>query len=131
MRRFAKPTCPIRTDRFSRVLFALGTAQLQPHSLICSLKFSKSSAGSSERHDSSDAVVDGALDGFAKALNHIGLSRAALVFEGYEETACMRRVVAVVPARPGIDVKNSARRNYHVAGVTNVVSEARCAKTDR
>src|ERR1700722_7497612 len=30
MRRFAKPTCPIRTDLFSRVLFALGAAQLQP-----------------------------------------------------------------------------------------------------
>jgi hypothetical protein len=43
-RRFAKLTCPIRTDRFSRVLFALGTAQLQPHSLICSLYFRKSSA---------------------------------------------------------------------------------------
>jgi hypothetical protein len=39
-----KPTCPIRTDRFSRVLFALGTAQLQAYTLICSLKFSKSSA---------------------------------------------------------------------------------------
>jgi hypothetical protein len=37
MRRFAKPTCPIRTDLFSRVLFALGAAQLQPDALICSL----------------------------------------------------------------------------------------------
>src|SRR5947199_8191029 len=126
MRRFSQPSCPIRTDRLSRVLLALDTAQLQPHILIFRLKFSKSSAGSSERHDSSDAVVDGALDGFAKALNHIGLSRAALVFEGYEETACIRRVVAVVPPRPGIDVSNSARRNHHGAGVHNVVSEAPC-----
>jgi hypothetical protein len=36
-RRFAKPTCPIRTDLFSRVWFALGAAQLQPDALICSL----------------------------------------------------------------------------------------------
>jgi len=69
------------------------------------------------------------LDGFAKALNHIGLSRTALVLQGNEETACMRRVVAVVLARPGVDVKNSARRSYHVAGVTNVVSKDRGAKT--
>jgi len=64
-----------------------------------------------------------------KRSNHIGLSPAALVLQGYEEAACMRRVVAVVPARPGVDVKNSTRRDYHVAGVTNVVSEDRCAKT--
>jgi hypothetical protein len=44
MLRFAKPTCPIRTDRFSSVLFALGTAQLQPYTFICNLSFSKSSA---------------------------------------------------------------------------------------
>src|SRR5260370_9148752 len=69
------------------------------------------------------------LDGFAKALNHIGLSRTALVLQGYEETAGMRRVVAVVSARPRVDVKNSARRNYHVAGVAEVVSEDRRAKT--
>jgi hypothetical protein len=68
------------------------------------------------------------LNGFAKALNHIGLSRTALVLQGDEETSWMRRVVAVVPAGPGVDVKNPARRNYHVAGVTNVVSENRCAK---
>jgi hypothetical protein len=69
------------------------------------------------------------LDGFAKALNHIGLSRSALVLQRYEETAWMRCVITVVPARPGIDVNNSIRRNYHVAGVTDVVSEDRRAKT--
>src|SRR5258708_16563985 len=74
------------------------------------------------------AACSATLDGFAKALNHIGLSRTALVLQGNEETACMRRVVAVVLARPGVDVKNSGRRSYHVAGVTNVVSEDRGAK---
>jgi 6-phosphogluconolactonase len=34
---FAGPTCPVRTDRSSCVLFALGTAQSQPHTFICSL----------------------------------------------------------------------------------------------
>jgi hypothetical protein len=58
------------------------------------------------------------LDGFAKALNDIGLSGTALVLQGYKETACMRRVVALVPARLGVDVKNSTRRNYHLAGIS-------------
>jgi hypothetical protein len=35
---------PIRTDRSSRVLFALGASQLRPRTLICTLLFSKSSA---------------------------------------------------------------------------------------
>jgi hypothetical protein len=30
MRRFANSTCPIRTDRYPRVLFALVASQLQP-----------------------------------------------------------------------------------------------------
>src|ERR1700687_833892 len=80
-------------------------------------------------HADARTACSATLDGFAKALNHIGLSRTALVLQGYEETACMRRVVPVVLARPGVDVKNSARRNCHVAGVTNVVSKDRCAKT--
>src|SRR5207244_13499535 len=41
----------------------------------------------------------------------------------------MRRVVPVVPARPGVDVKSSAWRNNHVAGVTNTVRKHRCTKT--
>src|SRR5258708_37393204 len=68
------------------------------------------------------------LDGFAKALHHIGLSRGALVLQGYEEPAGMRLVVAVVPDRPGGDVKNSAGRAYHVARVTDVVGEDRRAR---
>jgi hypothetical protein len=66
MLRFAKPTCPIRTDRFSRVLFALGTAQLQPHSFICSLLFSKSSANLfwfSRQNCKASRIVEESFDG--------------------------------------------------------------------
>src|SRR5206468_6796679 len=44
VQRFANSTCPVRTDRFSFVLFALGPPQLRVAARICSLKFSKSSA---------------------------------------------------------------------------------------
>jgi hypothetical protein len=33
----AVATSPIRTDRFSRVLFALGASLLRSHTLICNL----------------------------------------------------------------------------------------------
>src|SRR5258707_6997111 len=69
------------------------------------------------------------LHGFAKALCHIGLSPAALVLQGYEETACIGRVVAVQPARPGADVKESARRSYHVAVVANPLPQDLPPKT--
>ena len=70
-----------------------------------------------------------ALSGFAKALDHVGLSRAVLVLQGHQKSARVRRVIAVVLARPGVDVKHSVWRDYHVAGVTNAVSEDGCAKT--
>src|SRR5712664_347811 len=80
-------------------------------------------------HADARTACSATLDRFAKALHHIGLSSTTLVLQGYEETASMRRVFAVVPARPGVDVKTSARPSYHVASVTDVVSEDRCAKT--
>src|SRR5215472_11846947 len=43
----------------------------------------------------------------------------------------MRRVVPVIPARPGVDVKNSTWRNNHMAGVTNALRKHRCTKTGR
>ena len=80
-------------------------------------------------HADARAAFATALDGFAKALIHVGPSCAALVLQCYEETAGMRRVVAVVPARPRVDVKNSARRCNHVASVTNALREDRRTKT--
>ncbi|PYV53769.1 MAG: hypothetical protein DMG98_20020, partial [Acidobacteria bacterium] len=48
---------PVRTDRFSVVLFALQTYQLQLHTLICSLLFSKSSALAMRLHNMHRFVV--------------------------------------------------------------------------
>ena len=36
-RSWTDSTCPIRTDRFSRILFALAGVQLRPGTLICNL----------------------------------------------------------------------------------------------
>ena len=41
---FANSTCPIRTHRLSCILPALAAFQLQSHTLICSVKCSKSAA---------------------------------------------------------------------------------------
>jgi hypothetical protein len=43
-RRFANSPWPVRTDRFSFVLFALRAPQLHRNTPICSLEFSKCSA---------------------------------------------------------------------------------------
>src|SRR5215831_19908340 len=43
------------------------------------------------------------LSGFAKALNYVSLPRTVLILESDKKTPGMRTVVAVVPARPGID----------------------------
>ena len=69
-----------------------------------------------------------ALHGFAKALGHIGFSRTVFILQGDEETSRVRSVVAVVPARPGIDVDHSARRHNHVAGVADIVGEDGCTE---
>src|SRR5712675_491556 len=75
------------------------------------------------------AACSASLDGFAKALGHTSFSGTTFVLQGYEETARGRRVVAVVLARPGVDVKHAAGRGYHVAGVSDAVGEDRGAKS--
>ena len=80
-------------------------------------------------HADPGTAVPTRLDSFTKALDDIGRSRAGFVLQGYKKAARMRSVVAVVLAGPGIDVKHSVGRSYHMTRVTNIVGEHRCAKT--
>ena len=76
-----------------------------------------------------EATGSSRLRGFTKACNDFSLSRAGFVLEGYQKPAGMRRIIAVVFARPGVNVKHAARPNHHVAGVTNAIRKYRRAKT--
>src|SRR5580698_8108731 len=69
------------------------------------------------------------LYGFTKALDHVGLSRAGFVLQGYKKSPLMRFIEVVVVPRPGIDVHHSAGRDSDVASVTNAVGKHRGAKT--
>src|SRR5580700_192968 len=74
------------------------------------------------------ATCPAALRGFLESLNHIRSSQTGCVLQRDKEAAIVRRLVAVIVARPSVHVDHAIRRNNHVACVANAIGEYRAAE---
>src|SRR5207245_440465 len=69
------------------------------------------------------------LNAISEADLDIGPALALAVLKTDEESTGGRRVVAVIPAAPRVDVDHAVRRNDEVPGVADVVREHRRAES--
>src|SRR5882724_1272703 len=89
------------------------------------------SVDSATEHADARSTGTATLHGFPKALSYAGFTGARSVLQGDQESARMRRVVAVIATRPCIDVNGAVRRNNQVACMTDAISEYGGAKSVR
>jgi len=97
----------------------------------CLVILSSTSAKSPPRYSAIRAPGTARLHALAEPPDDVGPAVALGVLECHEESAGGRRVVAVIPAAPGVDVDHAVRRDGEMAGMADVVREHRRAEPGR
>src|SRR6478672_12817927 len=79
-----------------------------------------------ERDSSATGVS--AFSAGTKTDDHISAAVAGRSFQGNQESAGGRFVVAVIAATPGVDIEHAVAGHDHLPSVADVVGEHRCTK---